>query len=327
MKCRVCGNEKDNQSYEVQEMMFGYKDVFCYFQCTKCHCLQIEEIPPNLSKYYPDQYFAYKPISHHNKRKKFLIGLRNNYAVFGKGFIGKLYYAKHTNTALRCLSFLPLRKNANILDVGCAAGALLYSLRELGFKNLLGVDPFIAKDIEYKNGLKILKKEVDEVDGEWDLVMFHHSFEHIPDPTKTMQTVSGLLKPNGHCVLRVPTVSSYAWKYYREKWVQLDAPRHFYLHSVESIGILADNAGLDLFKIIYDSTSFQFWGSEQYKKDIPLLDKRSYLVNRQNSIFLKEEIFAFAKRAKELNETKQGDQAIFYLRKSSEHTSLRRRCT
>ncbi len=43
-------------------------------------------------------------------------------------------------TASFISSFLPDRK-ASILDIGCANGGLLKSLKELGFKNIFGVDP------------------------------------------------------------------------------------------------------------------------------------------------------------------------------------------
>lgn len=242
--------------------------------------------------------------------------LRDQYALSGKGLIGKLLYGKYPRGDLRCLSSLPVTKDTSILEVGCNIGALLHSLRELGMKHLLGVDPFIPKDIDYENGLIIQKKEIHDVDGKWDIIMFHHSFEHMSDPATTLETVFRLLTPNGCCVIRIPIASSYAWNHYRVNWVQLDAPRHFFLHSVESMIILADQAKLDLYKVVYDSTSFQFWGSEQYIEDIPLTDNRSYSQNAKASIFSKREISAFAKRAKDLNESKQGDQAIFYLRRS-----------
>lgn len=317
MRCKICDNEKDNREHKVQEMMFGYKDVFYYFQCSKCNCLQIKEFPCDMSKYYPDEYYSYQPISKSTNRvKKFLVSFRNKYAVFNKGLIGKLLYIKYPDTALRSLSPLPLSNVSQILDVGCGAGRLLCSLHELGFKNLLGVDPFNEKDIEYEGGLSILKKNIHEVQGRWDLIMFHHSFEHVPDPKKTLQSASDLLNPKGYCVIRIPIVSSYAWKHYGISWVQLDGPRHFFLHSLESMTIVSSRTGLDVYNVVYDSTPFQFWGSEQYIKNIPLYDKRSYGENPKKSIFSKEEIADFAKRAEELNTTKQGDQAIFYLRKT-----------
>jgi hypothetical protein len=90
-------------------------------------------------------------------------------------------------------------------------------------------------------------------------------------------------------------VSSYAWEHYGVKWVQLDAPRHFSLHPVESIRLLAKKAGLKVVNITHNSTSFQFWGSEQYERDIPLYDKRSYSVAPDGSLFSKKNIFPLMK--------------------------------
>lgn len=315
MICRICGNEEDNQSYEVQEMMIGYNDVFRYFQCAKCNCLQITEFPPDMSKYYPDSYYSLQPILKRDRITKLLLHWRDKCALYETGIIGKLLYARYPYPALRGLSFVAFTKAATILDVGCGTGYLLYRLRELGYKNVLGVDPFVKKDIEYKNGVRILRKTIHDVDGDWDMVMFHHSFEHLPDPRETLRTVSDLLKPDGVCIIAMPIVSSYAWEHYGVKWVQIEAPRHFFLHSVESLGILAKEAALDVYNIIYNSTSCQFWGSEQCKKNIPLSDRRSYLVSPRKSIFSKKEIAYYARRAKELNDMQRGDQAIFYLRK------------
>jgi hypothetical protein len=117
--------------------------------------------------------------------------------------------------------------------------------------------------------------------------------------------------------LGVPTVSSYAWEHYKTNWVQLDAPRHFYLYSVESIGILAAKVGLVPFNTVFNSTSLQFWGSEQYKNNIPLLDKNSYKIDKRHSIFSKKDISTFDRRSHELNKNKKGDSALFYLKKSA----------
>jgi predicted SAM-dependent methyltransferase len=147
--------------------------------------------------------------------------------------------------------------------------------------------------------------------------MFHHSFEHVADPGPTLDSVRKLLAPGGTCIIRVPTVSSYAWQHYGINWVQLDAPRHFYVHSVKSMKIVAERAEFEVSKLVYDSSAFQFWASEQYSQDIPLFDNRSYAVSRAGSVFSKEQIAAFEKRALELNRAEQGDQAVFYLRKRS----------
>jgi hypothetical protein len=96
--------------------------------------------------------------------------------------------------------------------------------------NVLGIDPFLAEDIRYHNGLQILKKAIAELANEWDLIMFHHAFEHVPDPFETLQAASRLLSRHGVCLMRTPRVSSQAWERYGVNWVQIDAPRHFFIH-------------------------------------------------------------------------------------------------
>lgn len=316
MECRICFNKKDNKFYEVQEMMFGYRDKFNYYQCPKCDCLQISDIPFNMSKYYPSDYYSFSPINDSNHIISYFKKIRNSYAIFNRGIIGRLLYNRIPNERLRFLSYISnINKKTRMLDVGCGAGSLLYDLSTTGFDNLLGIDPYIEDDILYSDKLKILKRYIQEIDDEFDLIMFHHSFEHISNPGETIEIVSRLLSQGGICLLRIPTVSSFAWEHYRENWVQLDPPRHFFLHSIESIKRLAEKANLCLTKVIYDSSSFQFWGSEQYIKGIPLKSENSYAVNPAKSIFSKEDIKRFERDARKLNLENRGDQAIFYLKK------------
>lgn len=319
MTCKVCNNSKDNNPFEVREMMFGYRDVFSYFQCSQCGCLQISAIPSNLTKYYPPSYYSYNDLpakGFKNPIMRIIRSRRDRYSIFGRGWAGKLLYKKFPDEPLRSLSGITeLREDARILDVGCGAGALLCTLKENGFRNLLGVDPYITHNIEYGDGLRILKEDLQDIEGAWDVIMFHHSFEHMPDQVDAILAVARLLAPNGVCLIRTPTVSSYAWEHYGVNWVQLDAPRHFFIHSLMSIKILAANANLNLEKAVYDSTAFQFWGSEQYVKNIPLISERSYAVNRANSIFSKIEMAKFKQQANRLNSEGGGDSAVFYLRR------------
>jgi hypothetical protein len=68
-------------------------------------------------------------------------------------------------------------------------------------------------------------------------------------------------------------------------WVQLDAPRHFFLHSANSLGLLAGKVGMAVTETVYDSDELQFVGSEQYLKGIPLRSENSYVVNPSRSHF------------------------------------------
>lgn len=314
MKCRICGHTGDNRTFEVPEMMFGFRDIFSYFQCARCLCLQIAEFPSDLSKYYPDNYYSYEVNFSRDILRKLVTRLKVRYVLEGRGFLGKILYAMFPREDVYALRSLIRNKDISVLDVGCGAGDLLYALREFGMKNLAGVDPFNRADLTYENGLTVEKKQIHDVVGKWDLVMFQHSFEHMPDPGKTLETVSRLLTPEGCCVIRIPVVPSYAWEHYGVNWVQLDAPRHLFLHSVQSMTLLAERAGLHVDDVVYDSTAFQFLGSEQYVRGIPLRDKRSYFTNRHASVFSRKDVASYVRRARELNRAGTGDQAVFYLK-------------
>jgi len=211
---------------------------------------------------------------------------------------------------IRCVRKTGVGSGSKILDVGCGQGSLLLRLHQIGFASLTGVDPFIARDIDYGNGIKIHKKHIQDITGEFDLVMFNHSFEHIPDQENTLRQVSKILSPTGICMIRIPTVTSLPWRMYRENWVQIDAPRHVYLHSIESIRLLASRFNLTLLNYFYDSHALQFLGSEQYCRSIPLINDRSFLVNPKNSIFGKKEIENFETMSRLLNKYKMGDQVV-----------------
>ena len=60
MICKICGNSENNKIFNIKEMMFGFRDKFIYFECSKCSCLQIEKIPENMGKYYPSDYYSFK---------------------------------------------------------------------------------------------------------------------------------------------------------------------------------------------------------------------------------------------------------------------------
>lgn len=317
--CRICGNADANKSHTACEMMFGYRDEFEYLECAKCGCLQIKAVPADLSKYYPENYYSYHMNGQSDvegRTPKFLKRQRLRHYLGKKNVVGalslKLYKLPKDFFWLRKIG---LDLDSEIMEVGCGSGKLLLQMRAEGFSRLTGVDPFIEKDVSHGSELKILKKEIAQVTGQFDFIMLHHSFEHIPEQLITLKRLYELLKPERYILLRIPVVA-FAWRNYGVHWVGLDAPRHLYLHTQESMQILANQAGFEIKSVKYDSDLFQFLGSEQYLKDIPLTDERSYFVNPGRSIFAPEQIESFKKQSADLNENNDGHCACFYLYKA-----------
>ncbi|MCY7350060.1 MAG: class I SAM-dependent methyltransferase [Cytophagaceae bacterium] len=315
MTCSVCGNSTGNRTFEAREMMFGTGDRFTYLECGNCGCVQLPDVPADLSPFYPPNYYSFTPAIAKTGRKLLMKRLRDRYAATGRGVLGRLLYQYPLgpHPALHALSAVALKPNSAILDVGCGQGNLLRELQDIGFTNLLGVDPFLAHDLEYPGGLRILKRSLAEISGHFDLIMLHHVFEHLPNPQEMLGQMAERLAPGGTVLLRIPVADSYAYRHYGADWAQLDAPRHLFLHTRRSIQQLGNAVGLRVVKVVNDSMAFQFWGSEQYRQDIPLMAPESYRNRKVGGLFSPAQIQEFTRRAEALNRASEGDQAAFYL--------------
>lgn len=315
--CRICGNKDDHEWYRAREMMYGLRDEFWYFQCNHCNCLQIKEIPEDMSKYYPAKYYIFGTFNPY--KFKGIRGAFKKYkiksSIFRETPLQQLIKTLFLENKYLFLKELDISRESKVLDVGSGNGSrFLYPLLEAGVKNVLGCDPYLTRPLKYDNGLEILKTDIFGIKGKWDLITFHHSYEHIGNPIETMQRVSELLTADGKCIVRIPTVSSFAWQHFKTDWYQLDAPRHFFLHSVKSMQIIASKTGLEMYKVFYDSTYRQFTDSEKYRKDLPLSAPRPkgfrHFIN-WNITKMRYKI-----RTKQLNQLQQGDQAAFFFRKA-----------
>lgn len=323
-RCRICDAAFTGDYLAAKEMMFGTKKTFEYFQCATCGCLQISSIPKDIEEYYPSNYYSFSKVPPDTGRQSYVVEIltrwRVKQALFGIGY-KQAHIAKSLVKApaeLKSIGELVKRCRvrsfgASFLDVGCGSSSWwLQQLKSLGFRRLSGVDPFIEKDVK-QDGIHIARKHLEEMDGKFDVISMHHSLEHLPQQIETLRLIAKRLKPSGSCLLRIPLVSSLVWEMYGANWVELDAPRHLYLHSVKSIELAAKMAGMRIYDRFWDSTEFEFWGSEQYVRGIPLMSDKSYLVNPSMSEFTFREMARFRSLAEQANRECRGGRGCFFL--------------
>ena len=315
MKCRICLCGSEPKTFVAREMMFGIGDEFIYFACSHCGCLQINEYPDNIDKYYPKDYYSYREVSWKKDGllKRYLRKARFQSVMTGKGLLGRAleYYFK-TPLMLECLKICGAKLNWEILDVGCGSGRFLLELYRLGFGNLTGVDPHIERNVDPADGIVLFKKHLADLEGKYDLIFLRDTLEHMQQQSEVFKDIRAHLKTNGFVVISIP-VLGYCWGRYGVNWVGLDAPRHFYLHTKSSIDILCQEAGFRMIHMRFDSQADQIIGSEQYLRGIPLFDEKSYFANPKASIFSRQEINAFKRLAMTVNQQDNGDRIVVCL--------------
>jgi hypothetical protein len=278
-------------------MMFGLREKFTYLECSGCGVLILANPPHNLPDHYPKEYYSFAaPNGLVGKLKPFGLSL-------GRLGLRRLIHSVLPMAAVDLIYKLDMTPGMKILDVGGGNGKRAKELRHAGFHRALCIDPFASQESAYCR-----KITLSELEGTWDRIMFHHSFEHIEDQLGTLVEVRNKLSPKGVCMIRIP-VATWAWHHYGIDWVQLDAPRHMCIHTPTSMRMAAQLAGLSIREIMNDSGAFQFWGSELYRRDIPLIEGERNLSKYFDAKTMKK----YAAESRALNAAGEGDQATFVM--------------
>lgn len=307
--CDFC-DTNDWVSHTAREMMFGLRHQFTYRECTGCGALCLVDPPADMNLYYPPaDYYSF------------------NVPTVSIGMARKAFYRAHlvAPSLMRRIrqcrgpfaAFAAVRpkRDVRVLDVGSGGGDLVGALRDLGIE-ALGIDAFVPQDVYDSFGLRVRRCELETLDGDkgaWDIIMFHHSLEHMPNHVRLLGCASHKLAPHGICIVRMPVVG-WAWRHYGVDWVQLDPPRHLVLHTPTSFVFAARQAGFRVSRIVFDSNELQFWGSELYRRNIPMYSGRPLVSGKTQ--FGWRQMSSFRRRAQELNHQQDGDQAVFILERA-----------
>ena len=304
MRCRI-GRADARDTFFARERLVGTEERFEYARCPACGCVQIVTVPADLARHYGGDYGT----AHASPFKTWARAALYR-AVDRPGFVSRalgLAFPPANAGVLAALRARRVPRDASVLDVGAGSGRFLLGLRALGYTGrLIGVDPFLSADRRVRD-VTLLSRELADVEGRFDVITMIHTLEHLPDQVETLRHVCSKLAPGGVAVITVPLAGGWADEHYGIDWVQLDPPRHLYLHTERSLTDAACQSGLTLLDVTFDSTSFQFWGSERVRRRQPILPfSRSYLVSLPS-------VPRGAWRAARLNARRLGDQATFTL--------------
>ena len=311
--------------------MFGMRDEFRYFECDRCCSLCLIDPPRDLAPYYAaDKYYSFHETVSvripQNPLRRWFKHFRDRSLCLGRGGVGGWIAERFPNsdadTFRKWLRHTSVRSHsARILDVGCGKGWHLWQLHGLGFTNLTGVDPYLPGDIS-DGPFRIHACDLSGLSGrKFDFIMLHHSFEHMANPVEELKQVRELLTDNGTCMIRIPIVSRGPWKTYGTNWAEIDAPRHFVLHSELSLKLTAEAAGLALKCIQYESVPFSYAASELYRRGLSLYDDTARCQRQFEKVFEDSELSQFETMSKLHHVPGWAGRAAFFLTRPNETPS------
>ncbi len=114
------------------------------------------------------------------------------------------------------ISFLEeyLKKESNVLDIGCGFGTFLDIIKKKTGANVFGIelgnlDVAAAKEFY---GLGVFHGSLEEFAknsenwNKFDVIVMHHVLEHLPEPANSLEQIKKLLRPDGILYIGVPNV-------------------------------------------------------------------------------------------------------------------------
>jgi SAM-dependent methyltransferase len=314
MICIIC-QANGCVEFMAKEMQFGTREEFLYAECINCGCVQIVNTPEDIGKYYPEKYYSFRSPRKWRNFRGYIDTLRLRDNLHRSNLFGRFL-----NSFLKPLDYVDLLRetgldeNARILDFGCGSGKSLHKMAFGGFPLVIGLDPYIERDIYYANGAKIYKDTLENFSTKFRQLKFDliksDSFEHMSEPILQLKFASSLLSENGWIVIVLPVADSNEWKEYRENWHHLDAPRHFYLHTQNSIEVLCSQLNLKLDFVKSYGSYKSILASELYRKDVPFIEQNEV------SCFDQIKIEEFKELSRVSNSNGKGALSAFYIRKS-----------
>lgn len=259
INCSLCGADDTELVYVEKDRLMRLPGSFRLVRCRQCGLLYLNPrpTPDEIKYYYPDDYGPYNVTP--GDDPSWISRLDDSFGYWKRARIVNNAYPQ----------------GGRVLDVGCAMGNFLDMLRRLGPWELYGLDitpeaTLYAHDRYGVNTFTGALADAAYPDAYFDVVTMWDVLEHVFDPTSTLNEIHRILKPQGLLLIRVPNVDTWDARLFGRYWAGYDAPRHTFVFSPETLGVLLDKTGFQASKmqslvLSYSpfALSVQFWLDEK----------------------------------------------------------------
>jgi SAM-dependent methyltransferase len=204
-ECRNCSGHRSHAVFaNVPDRFQGFAGAFSYVACADCQLVQLERVPAHPGDYYQD------------------------YRIHSNRYRSRIYSALRRLTIGHCYLEKP-GHGQSLLDIGCGNGSYMKDMAERGWRAVgYELDAAYAAELSNNLGLEVIVGEdtLAARAGEFDLVTFNFSFEHLDHPLRLLELGAKALKSGGQIYIAVPNIESREAAIFGDRWFHLDPPRH-----------------------------------------------------------------------------------------------------
>lgn len=244
--CPLCGGELRPSGVSAIDRLVTGEGPFSVLECRACRYGVTDLRGEDVARFYGSDY--YEAFYGHDRPAalNWLESARERY---------------RRRAAARRFGRVPFavggREPGRVLDVGCGGGELLEHYARLGWQTF-GIDPSAAAvEAARSRGASVHQGTLADQPwerGSFDLVVFSHSLEHIPEPLGALRAARALLAPGGLIAIHLPNWRCWQLRVFRGRWFHLDLPRHLQHFSTRALRVAADALELEVVELGTDAT-------------------------------------------------------------------------
>ena len=260
IQSKICPGESATFRFGTTDVETG--EAFQIMECDTSGIFFTHPQPPDLNRYYPEDYRGFHPLVEKVFRKM---------------------YGKYAAAVIRKVG-----ASGRLLEVGCGAGWMLEAFAQRGWE-VAGLErtSSIAQEITERTGIKVYTGDLALIQTEerFDVILLYNVLEHLPDPGAVIDHCKRLLNPGGRIIITLPNILSWQARLTKGSWFHLDAPRHLFHFSEASMGRFLNSHGLEITSFRNTSLALDIFGWVQSVQNL-LLPKTNQLhvLMSQNSV-------------------------------------------
>ncbi len=225
VSCALCNSTDARQVFDVPDRLFNRPEVRAILvRCQRCGLVYQNPRPTlaEMAQHYLPEYELYTPQP---GASELAPALRLAYAY---GMRKRRQFITRHQTA------------GHLLDVGCATGVFLDSMRASGGWAVQGVEisPEAAQIARDQYHLDVRTGTLEEAafgSATFDVVTLWDVLEHLHHLGASLDEVWRILKPGGWLVLRVPNGACWDARLFGQYWAGLEPPRHLYVFTPKTL--------------------------------------------------------------------------------------------